>query len=168
MDERVAIFIDGSNLFYSVSEVQPPVRIDYAGLRDFLCNGRYCVRPNYYGSESVPPDQKQTRFYNFLRETGFNVKIFPLRRIGDRVGEKGVDVAIAIDMLSLAHKDAYDTAILVSGDKDFGGLVQTVKNEFWKKVEIAAFEARIANEFRLMADKFVPLNRHLEKFGKPK
>jgi len=33
--------------------------------------------------------------------------------------EKGVDVAIATDMIKLAWEDAYDWAVLVSSDRDF-------------------------------------------------
>ena len=38
--------------------------------------------------------------------------------------EKGVDVRIAIDLIKLAWADDYDTAVLVSADKDFIPLVQ--------------------------------------------
>jgi len=34
-------------------------------------------------------------------------------------GEKGIDTAIATDMISLAWEDAWDVAILISSDKDF-------------------------------------------------
>ena len=38
--------------------------------------------------------------------------------------EKGVDVRIATDMIKLAWVDNYDTAVLVSSDKDFIPLVE--------------------------------------------
>jgi uncharacterized LabA/DUF88 family protein len=50
--------------------------------------------------------------------------------------EKGVDTKIATDMLSMAFKNIYDTAILVSGDGDFACTIEAVK-ELGKHVEVA-------------------------------
>jgi len=41
--------------------------------------------------------------------------------------QKGVDVKLAIDMIALARIQAFDVAILVSGDSDFVGLAELVK-----------------------------------------
>ena len=38
--------------------------------------------------------------------------------------EKGIDVRIATDMIKLAWVDNYDTAVLLSGDKDFIPVVE--------------------------------------------
>jgi uncharacterized LabA/DUF88 family protein len=47
--------------------------------------------------------------------------------------EKGVDVALAVDLVRLAHVDAFDVAYLVSGDGDFGPAIE-VARAFQKKV----------------------------------
>ena len=47
-------------------------------------------------------------------------------RIGVRVGEKGVDVALAVDMVRQAH--AYDHAVVISGDYDDVPAIQAVKD----------------------------------------
>lgn len=52
--------------------------------------------------------------------------------------EKGVDVNLAVDMLSGAYQDRYDTAILVSSDGDFAPLVNEVKRRS-KRVEYVYF-----------------------------
>jgi len=41
--------------------------------------------------------------------------------------QKGVDVKLAIEMISLIRIDSYDVAILVAGDSDFVGLAELVK-----------------------------------------
>ena len=40
--------------------------------------------------------------------------------------QKGVDVKIAIDMMAKAHRNEYDTAVLVSGDGDFVEMLKLV------------------------------------------
>lgn len=43
--------------------------------------------------------------------------------------EKGVDTRIATDMISLAWEDAYDTAVLISADRDFVPVVEFLKTK---------------------------------------
>jgi len=53
--------------------------------------------------------------------------------------EKKVDIKIAIDVISLAFEDAYDIAVLVTGDGDFLPVGKKVK-EMDKKGEKRAFK----------------------------
>lgn len=55
--------------------------------------------------------------------------------------EKGVDVAIATDMIKLAWEDAYDWAVLVSSDRDFVPAVEFL-NAKGRKVLHAGFPPR--------------------------
>ena len=50
--------------------------------------------------------------------------------------EKGIDVMLAVDMLLLAHKNAYETAILISSDADYKSAIEAVKFDFGKTVEL--------------------------------
>ena len=43
---------------------------------------------------------------------------------------------IAVDMLVLANKNAYDTAILISSDADYKSAIEAVKFDFGKTVEL--------------------------------
>jgi uncharacterized LabA/DUF88 family protein len=160
-------------------------RIDYKKLIEVVVDGRPYLRANYYGS--YPPDNPaaQLRFFDMLRYAGLEVQPFPLKiptrpkklkcphckgtfdeitcplcskKFYDlRPEEKGVDVAIAIDMISHAAKNIYDTAILVGGDRDHLGVVSAVKNEFGKRVEVTNFSDRTSRELMKKVDKFLPL-----------
>lgn len=52
--------------------------------------------------------------------------------------EKGVDVQLAVDMLTGAFRDDYDVAVLVSSDGDFRPVVEAVR-EIGKRVEYIYF-----------------------------
>ncbi|MDO8055513.1 MAG: NYN domain-containing protein, partial [Candidatus Hermodarchaeota archaeon] len=56
-------------------------------------------------------------------------------------------VMLVTDMLIFAHNDLYDTALLVSGDKDFTYTLQELKT-LGKSVEIAAFSHALATELQ--------------------
>jgi len=58
--------------------------------------------------------------------------------------EKKVDIKIAVDIISLAYENAYDTALLVSGDGDFVPVVKKVK-ELDKNLEVWAFRYSLTN-----------------------
>ncbi len=66
-------------------------------------------------------------------------------------------------MLSLAYKNAYDTAILISGDSDFHEVIEEVQRQ-GKVVEVAFFERECSQVLKEVADKFIPLEENLDKF----
>ncbi|MCW4004140.1 MAG: NYN domain-containing protein [Candidatus Bathyarchaeota archaeon] len=184
---RVMIFIDGSNLFWA-SRARG-IQIEYSKLISFLANNRSLIRAYYYGAEKVPPDPMQTGFYEKLRFQGIEVITKPLVKrtsyatlvaTGQRVQvikeeEKGVDVALITDMLSMGYKNAYDVAISVGADADFENAIRNIKL-IPKRVEIAAFSdndtsttpprysTTVCREMRMCPDLFIPLENHVSKF----
>ena len=144
--DRVMIFIDGSNLFHSLGDIESQtrikLRIDYERFKKVLTDvkqDRRLIRPYFYGSSPGQEPPKQAAFHTRLRYMGYEVKIFPLKEIaGVRTKEKMVDISLATDMLLFGHKNIYDVAILVSGDKDFTPAVKAVK-EMGKFIEVAGF-----------------------------
>jgi len=87
-----------------------------------------------------------------------NINIyFAFTTSAEKPQEKGVDVALATDMLSLAIEGAYDVAILVSGDYDYHKAVEAIKKRNLY-VEIAYFRNfGITPEFIQLADRFIDL-----------
>ena len=71
--------------------------------------------------------------------------------------EKGVDVALAADMVYHATRDDYDVAILVAGDQDFEYLLKLIKNSLGKRVENYFFLPNRSPRLDSVVDKFVDL-----------
>jgi len=68
--------------------------------------------------------------------------------------EKKTDVSIAITMLSMAFKDEYDLALLLSGDTDFEPVIQEIlSKEVNKEVILAVPNRRHAGSLRHMVGK---------------
>lgn len=80
--------------------------------------------------------EKQERNFEgqkkFLKELENNpiieIKSTPLKQSDGEVYQKGIDVLLAIDLVHLAHIDAYDVAIILSGDTDLIEAVKLVKS----------------------------------------
>jgi uncharacterized LabA/DUF88 family protein len=163
MSERVAIFIDGANLLHSLSEEFNRINVDFELLARKLVNGRDLVRVYYY---TALPDQnqdperyrKQQKFVDALqRKPYFTVVLGRLERRATGYVEKGVDIAIAVDMLDLAFTNVYDTAIIISGDGDFAHAVEVVQR-LGKHVENACPSKGFSYHLRKQCDVTTILN----------
>ena len=65
---------------------------------------------------------------------------------------------LATDMLELAWRHLYKTAILVSGDGAFSYAVQRIKN-MGKFVEVACFESNQSKDLAETSDTLLELNK---------
>lgn len=83
------------------------------------------------------------------------------------VKNKGVDVALATDLLIYGMADAYDVAVLVSGDNDFVPVIKKLKDRRPQlRIEIAQFENAVGHEMKMVTDEFYPLDRNYADIGK--
>jgi uncharacterized LabA/DUF88 family protein len=108
---RVAIFIDGSNLFYAA--LQLGIEIDYTKLLVRLTGGSRLLRSFFYTGVDRT-NEKQQGFLLWMRRNGYRVISKDLVQLPDGSKKANLDVEIAVDMLSLVG--SYDTAVLVSGE----------------------------------------------------
>jgi len=152
-NKRVMIFIDGSNLFYSMRSSGSDYRLDYIKLIEKLVDGRDHIRTYYYASSKVPPISKQTAFYDALQRMGIRTTIKPLK-YGK---EKGVDVALVTDLIQLAFGKTMDVAIVLSGDQDFVDAIQVVQR-LGITVEVAAFRGHFAEDLKKNTDRVIFLD----------
>ena len=103
------------------------------------CGGKYkgdLVRIYYYDAivDIDDPDfQQQDEFFSKINSiNGYKISLGRLIRTGDKkdspLKQKGVDIQLAIDMLSMAYQEHYEFALLVAGDNDFFDLVEAVQD----------------------------------------
>jgi uncharacterized LabA/DUF88 family protein len=166
-NERVMIFIDGSNLYHSLKGFFKRTDIDIGKLAGKMLDKRRLVRLYYYNAK-VGLKEEPERYRN--QQAFFaSVNAIPYSelRLGRLVYhnwpnsppyEKGVDIQLATDMITHSFKNNYDVAVLVAGDNDFVGAIQSVKDN-GKNVEVALFgKERTSYRLRMVADRVITIN----------
>ena len=155
--DRVAIFIDGSNLYHSLEENCGRMDLDFTAFAQKLLVERPLFRIYYYNvlqdAERKPQGyQDQQKFLASLYTIPhLEVRLGTSKYRGDVVVEKGVDIMLATDLLQFAWNDLYSVAVLVSGDGDFTYAVRAVKDR-GKYVEVAAFPSNLSWDLAQVAD----------------
>jgi uncharacterized LabA/DUF88 family protein len=144
--ERVAVFVDGANLYHSIKNYYKGV-LDYNRLLSAAVGDRKLLRATFYIVEKQETDETQgsasaRSFVYNLNKFGYKVRSKPLMihetltPDGERsVSHKGDwDIGIVVDMMRLA--DHTDTYVLVSGDGDYVEAVEYFQSEKGIRVEV--------------------------------
>jgi uncharacterized LabA/DUF88 family protein len=141
--ERIVIFIDNSNIFKGFQKFK--IKADYEKLKNLIAHHRKLEAIFLYEGAIYPLSPQKSNWYEELKNrSGYIIKITFDKIITGGAIEKKVDINIALDIISLAYENAYDIAVLVSGDGDFVPVVSKVK-ELGKAVEVWAFKYSLAN-----------------------
>ena len=157
---RVAIFIDGSNLFYAA--LQLGIEIDYTKLLVRLTGGSRLLRAFFYTGVDLT-NEKQQGFLLWMRRNGYRVVAKELVQLPDGSKKANLDVEIAVDMMSLVG--AYDTAILVSGDGDLAYAVDAVSYR-GVRVEVVSLRTMTSDVLINVADRYIDLDQVKEDIQK--
>jgi len=160
---KTIVYFDNSNIFKG--QLKAGWRIDPEKLEKHLRQDGDIWQIYFFAAVIDPPKYSQTNFYKMLKEKlRWETVIFPLGKktftcnscntTHHLKAEKGVDVAVAMKMLTHATNKAFDTAILISGDKDYLDTVKTVKH-LGLRVEIVSFRRSLAPD--LAAESSAPV-----------
>lgn len=157
---RVAIFIDGSNLFYAA--LQLGIEIDYTKLLCRLTGGSRLLRSFFYTGVDRT-NEKQQGFLLWMRRNGYRVISKDLVQLPDGSKKANLDVEIAVDMMALVG--SYDTAVLVSGDGDLAYAVDAVSYR-GVRVEVVSLRAMTSDTLINVSDRYIDLESIKEDIQK--
>jgi uncharacterized LabA/DUF88 family protein len=157
---RVAIFIDGSNLFYAA--LQLGVEIDYTKLLYRLTAGAKLLRAFFYTGVDRT-NEKQQGFLLWMRRNGYRVIAKDLVQLPDGSKKANLDVEIAVDLMALVG--SYDTAVLVSGDGDLAYAVDAVSYR-GARIEVVSLRSMTSDSLINVADRYIDLDQIREDIQK--
>ena len=163
------IFIDGSNFYHGLRKnIGKNVDVNFNKLGTSIAGSRKLIRTYYYNApldQRMDPDKysNQQKFFEGLRSIP-NFRLV-LVRMQKRIVDgkpvyvvKGDDIHLATDMIVLGYKNAYDAAILVSGDGDFVPAVSAIQ-DMGKRVENYYFKSGHSWHLRQTCDTSVLMDK---------
>ncbi len=170
-DERLALFIDGSNLYAAAKALG--FDIDYKLLRqEFMRRGKL-LRAFYYTALLDSEEYSPVRpLVDWLQYNGFTMVTKPAKEFTDAQGRRRVkgnmDIELAVDAMELAPR--VDHIVLFSGDGDFKPLLESLQRQGVRVSVVSTIRSQppmAADELRRQADNFIELDDLKEVIGRP-
>ena len=160
-EERVALFIDGSNLYAAARALN--FDIDYKRLLKVFSDKCRLVRAFYYTAMVEDQEYSPIRpLVDWLDYNGYTMVTKPTKEFTDSAGRRKIkgnmDIELAIDVIEMAEN--LDHVVLFSGDGDFRRLVDAVQRKGCRVSVVSTVRSQppmVADELRRQADIFIEL-----------
>jgi uncharacterized LabA/DUF88 family protein len=173
--EKVAVFVDGANLYHSIKSYYKGV-LDYGVLLATAVGDRKLLRATFYIVEKQESDETSGSVRPFvynLNKFGYKVRSKPLvvHETLSPEGERTVfhkgdwDMGIVVDMIRLAdHADVY---VLISGDGDYVEPVEYLQSEKGLRIEVISAAQCTSQALLDVCDTHTDLGDIPELFRRP-
>ena len=170
-DERLALFIDGSNLYAAAKALG--FDIDYKLLRqEFMRRGKL-LRAFYYTALLENDEYSPIRpLVDWLHYNGFTMVTKAAKEYVDSQGRRKVkgnmDIELTVDALELAP--FVDHIVLFSGDGDFRPLIEALQRKGKRVSVVSTIRSQppmISDDLRRQADNFIELDELRDVIGRP-
>ncbi|MFX0124984.1 MAG: NYN domain-containing protein [Candidatus Hodarchaeota archaeon] len=153
---RVALFIDGGNLYHAAKSLG--FKVDYLRLKQYFISKEMHLFRAFYYSAHDPSEGFIMKILDWLKHNGFTVMTKEVKKVAHSYIKGNMDVELTVDMLlNINH---YDIAILFSGDGDFTRCVSELQKRN-KRVHVVSTEKSdpplLAHELKAQANDFTDL-----------
>jgi uncharacterized LabA/DUF88 family protein len=160
-DQRVGVFVDVQNLYYSARNLYN-ARVKFNEVLDAAVGGRRLVRAIAYVVQADMPEEHT--FFEALDKAGFEVKTKQLQTFAGGHQKGDWDVGIAMDIIKAMNK--LDVVVLCSGDGDFVPLLEYLQMT-GQLTETIAFGKSCSGKIKELTDNFIDLDENPRKFLMP-
>ena len=170
-NERVALFIDGANLYATSKSLG--FDIDYRKLLEHFSRKSRLLRAMYYTALLDDAEYSPIRpLIDWLDYNGYMLVTKPAKEFTDAQGRRKIkgnmDIELAVDVMQLAEH--LDHILLFSGDGDFRSLVEAVQAKGCRVTVVSTMKTRppmAADDLRRQADQFIDLADLQSEIGRP-
>jgi len=160
-EEKLALFIDGSNLYAAARSLG--FDIDYKRLLELFASKGHLIRAFYYTALVEDQEYSPIRpLVDWLDYNGYTMVTKPTKEFTDATGRRKIkgnmDIELAIDVMEMAEH--IDHVVLFSGDGDFRRLVEAVQRKGVRVTVVSTIKSQppmVADELRRQADIFLEL-----------
>ena len=163
-EERIALFIDGANLYSTARALG--FDIYYKSLLTmFSARGRL-IRAYYYTALVEDQEYSPVRpLVDWLEYNGYSMVTKRIKEYTDSLGRRKIkgnmDIELAVDVMELAGNGHIDHVVLFSGDGDFRRMIEAVQRRGARVTVISTLRSAppmVADKLRRQADIFVDLH----------
>jgi uncharacterized LabA/DUF88 family protein len=160
-EERMALFIDGSNLYASARALG--FDVDYKNLLQHFAGKGRLLRAFYYTALVEDQEYSPIRpLIDWLDYNGYSLVTKPTKEFTDSMGRRKIkgnmDIELAIDVMEMTEHVQH--IVLFSGDGDFRCLVEAAQRKGARVTVVSTFRSSppmVADELRRQADNFIDL-----------
>ncbi len=158
-DQRVGVFIDVQNLYYSARHLHGK-KVHFGNIVREAVAGRKLIRAIAYVVRTESQDEQP--FFEALYNQGIETREKDLQIFSSGTKKADWDVGLTVDAIRLSS--SLDAVILVSGDGDYVPLVEYLQKSTGKQVEVVAFVETTSSKLVDACDDFVNLSEGKEMF----
>jgi len=157
-DQRVGVFIDVQNMYYSAKNLFG-AKVNFGNIVKEATAGRKLIRAIAYVVSTEGKEEQP--FFDALYNLGIETKDKPLQIFLGGEKKADWDVGLAVD--AIRFSPSLDAVVLVSGDGDYVPLVDYLRGQ-GKQVEVISFGETTSSKLVEEADDFIDLSQEKGKF----
>ena len=160
-EQRVGVFVDVQNLYYTARNVYN-ARVNFTTILKDAVGERPLVKAIAYGIKADMPEEQT--FFDALKKAGFEVKLKDLQSFYGGAKKGDWDVGIVMDIIKMNPK--LDVVVLASGDGDYIPLLEYLQ-VLGQRVELVSFGKSTSTKMRELVDSYLDLDTDPRKYLMP-
>ncbi|MBM5789619.1 NYN domain-containing protein [Candidatus Parcubacteria bacterium] len=157
-DQRVGVFIDTQNMYYSARYLFQR-KVNFKNIVDDAVAGRQLIRALAYVVSTKDASEKP--FFEALQKSGIETREKELMEYASGHKKADWDVGLAIDAVQML--DVLDVVVIVSGDGDFIPLVEHIQSR-GRIAEVMAFGETTSSTLLTFVDDFTDLSQNKRRY----
>ncbi len=157
-DQRVGVFIDVQNMYYSAKNLFKQ-KVNFGNIVEEAVADRKLIRAIAYVVRTESQDEQP--FFDALYNMGIETREKDLQIFHSGFKKADWDVGLTVDAIRLSQ--SLDAIVIVSGDGDYLPLVEYLQS-MGKQVEVVAFEKTASSRLLDQCDDFIDLSEDLDHF----
>lgn len=157
-DQRVGIFIDTQNMYYSARSLFQR-KVNFKNIVEDAVAGRRLIRALAYVVSTKTAEEQP--FFDALQKSGIETREKELMEYASGHKKADWDVGLAIDAVQMI--DILDVIVIVSGDGDYLPLVQYIQSR-GRIAEVMAFGETTSTSLVNYVDDYTDLSQNKRRY----
>ncbi len=157
-DQRVGVFIDTQNMYYSARHLHKR-KVNFKNIVEDAVSGRKLIRAMAYVVATKGAEERP--FFDALEKSGIELREKDLIEYSSGHKKADWDVGLAVDVIRML--DMLDVVVIASGDGDFMPLVAYCQSR-GRIVELMSFGETTSSNLYDMVDDHINLSENKRRF----